>query len=460
MAASADDVELSTVKAISAEDAAELYGLHLMWKNVVFTVQAKDPALKGKAGPPVTKTILAGNRGQAAPGTLTGVFGPSGSGKTSLINILAGRRRGGVGGSFYVNGVEAGVECMAKYQSATGYVTQEDLLLSCLTVREVRAAPSPPRTTYSTARSPTPAFVCPDPHVFRGAAPGEPPHNAVRAQGDRGRRRAGDGPRRVRRLVHRDHGRGRYFRRREAAPPHRVRDPVQAPAPLPRRAHERPRLHHRPARGPDAPGHVRRPRRSGGRLLDPPASFLHPAALRHRDPSGRRPAAVHGARVASRRRRRSHQGRDPWVPRDQRVPDAPARGAGRLHAGPRERSRRARRDRRQARGGLPRHPRVRGVRGAAGELQEAPAPPHKGGVVGDVVPQAQLAARAHLPLQAQGAARGDDASAQQCLHAPHLRVHLLEDGQHRVGHGRSREVRVADRCTSAPAPAPAAAPTD
>ncbi|CAN0302100.1 unnamed protein product, partial [Discosporangium mesarthrocarpum] len=77
------------------------------------------------------------------PSTFTGILGPSGAGKSSLLDILAGRRKGAgcgwgasghvVTGELRVNGEVAEGEGVRKI---SGYVTQEDILPPTLTCKE------------------------------------------------------------------------------------------------------------------------------------------------------------------------------------------------------------------------------------------------------------------------------------------------------------------------------------
>lgn len=72
--------------------------------------------------------------GQVKAGEIMAIMGPSGAGKSTLLDILARRtKRGIVGGSIQINGREISREEMRK---VTGYVDQEDTLMSTLTVYE------------------------------------------------------------------------------------------------------------------------------------------------------------------------------------------------------------------------------------------------------------------------------------------------------------------------------------
>lgn len=81
-----------------------------------------------------SQTILNGVTGHAKPGQVMAIMGASGAGKTTLLDILARKtKRGHVEGEIMVNGREVKTE---EYRSVTGYVDQEDLLMSTLTVYE------------------------------------------------------------------------------------------------------------------------------------------------------------------------------------------------------------------------------------------------------------------------------------------------------------------------------------
>ncbi|CAD6499719.1 BgTH12-03827 [Blumeria graminis f. sp. triticale] len=80
------------------------------------------------------KRILTGIKGIAHPGEILAVMGASGAGKTTFLDIIARKnKRGIVEGNFYVNGEKVND---SDYQSFTGFVDQEDAMLSTLTVHE------------------------------------------------------------------------------------------------------------------------------------------------------------------------------------------------------------------------------------------------------------------------------------------------------------------------------------
>ncbi|XP_057380702.1 ATP-binding cassette sub-family G member 4-like [Daphnia carinata] len=97
--------------------------LHLTFRDLCYTPN------KGKDA----KRILHGMSGSFKSGHLTAILGPSGAGKSSLMNILAGLKTSGVEGQIQVNGVDRKLKTFRK-QSA--YITQEDHLLSHLTIDE------------------------------------------------------------------------------------------------------------------------------------------------------------------------------------------------------------------------------------------------------------------------------------------------------------------------------------
>ncbi|ONK81882.1 uncharacterized protein A4U43_C01F33830 [Asparagus officinalis] len=79
------------------------------------------------------KDILHGITGSASPGEVLALMGPSGSGKTSLLSLLGGRvRRGNIGGSITYNDEPYTKSLKHKI----GFVTQDDVLFTHLTVRE------------------------------------------------------------------------------------------------------------------------------------------------------------------------------------------------------------------------------------------------------------------------------------------------------------------------------------
>ncbi|GLT74858.1 hypothetical protein SLA2020_466240 [Shorea laevis] len=79
-----------------------------------------------------TRRLLNGLNGCAEPGRIMAIMGPSGSGKSTLLDALAGRLSGNVvmTGNVLLNGKKKRLD----YGGA--YVTQEDILLGTLTVRE------------------------------------------------------------------------------------------------------------------------------------------------------------------------------------------------------------------------------------------------------------------------------------------------------------------------------------
>ncbi|THV06326.1 hypothetical protein K435DRAFT_505895 [Dendrothele bispora CBS 962.96] len=80
------------------------------------------------------KSILSDISGCAKPGQVMAIMGASGAGKSTLLDILARKnKRGAVGGEILVNGREVKDE---EFRAVTGFVDQEDTLMSTLTVYE------------------------------------------------------------------------------------------------------------------------------------------------------------------------------------------------------------------------------------------------------------------------------------------------------------------------------------
>ncbi|CAG9467340.1 unnamed protein product [Pedinophyceae sp. YPF-701] len=100
--------------------------IHIVFTGISCTITS---AKRGK------KTILQEASGEAAPGRLLAIMGPSGSGKTTLLNALAGQVPFTKGmklvGEVTVNGTP-----LQDAHHRVGYVQQEDIFFSQLTVRE------------------------------------------------------------------------------------------------------------------------------------------------------------------------------------------------------------------------------------------------------------------------------------------------------------------------------------
>lgn len=118
-----DDVEVGRAPACPNGIEAKVPAT-LSWKGLVVT--AKD--VKGK-----DRQILKGVDGYVDPRHLLAIMGPSGCGKTTLLDALAGRlaKNAQSTGEILVNGHKA----QLNYGRAA-YVTQDDVLIGTLTVRE------------------------------------------------------------------------------------------------------------------------------------------------------------------------------------------------------------------------------------------------------------------------------------------------------------------------------------
>ncbi|XP_043698940.1 ABC transporter G family member 32 isoform X1 [Telopea speciosissima] len=78
--------------------------------------------------------LLVNVTGAFRPGVLTALVGVSGAGKTTLMDVLAGRKTGGlIEGSIYINGYPKRQETFARI---SGYCEQSDVHSPCLTVCE------------------------------------------------------------------------------------------------------------------------------------------------------------------------------------------------------------------------------------------------------------------------------------------------------------------------------------
>jgi ABC-type multidrug transport system ATPase subunit len=81
-----------------------------------------------------SRVLLDNISGTIKPGQVCAIMGASGAGKSTFLDILARKsKRGQVGGTTYVNGREVKNE---QFKAVTGFVDQEDTLMSTLTVYE------------------------------------------------------------------------------------------------------------------------------------------------------------------------------------------------------------------------------------------------------------------------------------------------------------------------------------
>ncbi|KAL2343810.1 hypothetical protein Fmac_005095 [Flemingia macrophylla] len=106
------------------EKEREERGICLTWKDVWVTASV------GRKG---SISILEGLTGYAKPGQLLAIMGPSGSGKSTLLDALAGRLSSNTRqtGEILINGKK-----QALAYGTSAYVTQDDTLLTTLTVGE------------------------------------------------------------------------------------------------------------------------------------------------------------------------------------------------------------------------------------------------------------------------------------------------------------------------------------
>lgn len=78
--------------------------------------------------------LLVNVTGAFRPGVLTALVGVSGAGKTTLMDVLAGRKTGGViEGGVYISGYPKRQDTFARI---SGYCEQTDVHSPCLTVWE------------------------------------------------------------------------------------------------------------------------------------------------------------------------------------------------------------------------------------------------------------------------------------------------------------------------------------
>jgi ABC-type multidrug transport system ATPase subunit len=92
--------------------------------------QMKNLGLKLPSG----KVILNGVSGKIKHSRMTAIMGPSGAGKTTFLNVLSGKvSTKGASGELFINSKKAG---LTKYKKIYGFVPQDDVMHTELTVRE------------------------------------------------------------------------------------------------------------------------------------------------------------------------------------------------------------------------------------------------------------------------------------------------------------------------------------
>uniref|UniRef100_A0A6N2MI10 ABC transporter domain-containing protein n=1 Tax=Salix viminalis TaxID=40686 RepID=A0A6N2MI10_SALVM len=109
---------------VGSEGGGQGRGVYLVWDDLTVVIP--------NFGNGPTRRLLQGLRGYAEPGRIMAIMGPSGSGKSTLLDSLAGRLSRNVimTGSVLFNGKKR------RQDAGVAYVTQEDVLLGTLTVRE------------------------------------------------------------------------------------------------------------------------------------------------------------------------------------------------------------------------------------------------------------------------------------------------------------------------------------
>ncbi|KAL6195978.1 hypothetical protein ACLB2K_031595 [Fragaria x ananassa] len=106
--------------------------MYLVWEDVSVVLPNFGIGNNSKKGNH-TRRLLDGLTGFAEPGRIMAIMGPSGSGKSTLLDALAGRlsRNVVMTGNVHLNGKKRRLD-----YGVAAYVTQENVLLGTLTVRE------------------------------------------------------------------------------------------------------------------------------------------------------------------------------------------------------------------------------------------------------------------------------------------------------------------------------------
>jgi ABC-type multidrug transport system ATPase subunit len=108
----------------SAVTSPDFMGVDICFTNLSLSVKVGKQSAK----------VVDGVTGRIRAKTMTGILGGSGAGKTSLLNALCGRAYyGETKGTILVNGHKASIE---EFKDSVGFVPQDDIVYSELTVRE------------------------------------------------------------------------------------------------------------------------------------------------------------------------------------------------------------------------------------------------------------------------------------------------------------------------------------
>lgn len=119
-------MEMGDTKSIDLRKFGDDNGVCLTWQDLCVTVSDRKVN--------TTKYILQDVNGYACPGQVLAIMGPSGCGKSTLLDALGGRLDLNTkqSGQIFINGCE-----QALAYGTSAYVTQDDLLITTLTVKEI-----------------------------------------------------------------------------------------------------------------------------------------------------------------------------------------------------------------------------------------------------------------------------------------------------------------------------------
>ncbi|KAJ3094849.1 hypothetical protein HDU96_001449, partial [Phlyctochytrium bullatum] len=107
-------------------------GLEVVYDDLGYEIDLVKT--EGRKKVPFKRSILKNVSGYFRPGRFTAIMGASGAGKTSFLNVIAGNAKvGTVSGSLLVNGTPV---TGSQIRKLSGFVFQDDVVLSTMTVRE------------------------------------------------------------------------------------------------------------------------------------------------------------------------------------------------------------------------------------------------------------------------------------------------------------------------------------